>query len=75
MNKNEIYNELMDRIRCDLDHFNGDLPRDYAIAWRAYFAALLEWDILSVPHYDSLGSMLPRITDDPVEAILLGREC
>ncbi len=74
MNKNEVSSELMERLRSDLDYFNGNLPRDYAIAWRAYFAALLEWGILSVQDHNILGSLLPQITDDPVEMILLGRE-
>jgi len=74
LNNHEIHAELTYRLQCDIDHFQGQLPRDYAIAWRAYFAALLEWGILDVSTHHTLWSLLPDIKDDPVLFILLGRE-
>ncbi|PKO22890.1 MAG: hypothetical protein CVU38_06920 [Chloroflexi bacterium HGW-Chloroflexi-1] len=74
MDLKDIQSELIYRLQCDLNYFDGRLPRDYAIAWRAYFAALLEWGVISVSVHYALGSLLPEIEDDPVEMIMLGRE-
>ena len=74
MDTDTIKTNLLDRLQSDLDHFQGKLPRDYAIAWRAYFAALLEWGILDVATHRILWSLLPDIENDPVMFILLGRE-
>lgn len=43
-----------------------------AIAWSAYLAALIEWDLLSVDDHQRLQSLLPPIENDPATAILLG---
>ena len=66
--------ELIDRIRGDIDHFGGTLPEQFAIAWRAYLAGLLEWGVLDIPAYDSLTKLLPNVPDDPAVAILRGRD-
>lgn len=69
-----IKEELIDRLENDLHYFDQMLPRENAIAWRAYFAALLEWNVIDVATHDALWAMLPVIENDPVEAILLGRD-
>ena len=75
MNRQEARcNEISLRIRADLTHFNGVMPERNTIAWRAYLAALLEWDVIGLEHYDGLVALLPTIGDDPAQAILLGRD-
>ena len=69
-----IVDELEMRIRNDSAHFHGVMPRDFAIAWRAYLAALMEWNVLSLGDYDRLLKMLPDVPDDPAVAILFGRD-
>ncbi len=66
--------ELAGRIRDDLAYFNGKMPERNAIAWRAYLAALLEWNLMTIADHDQLVRLLPDINDDPVVAILLGRD-
>ena len=40
--------ELAGEVRRVGVDTRGELPRDYAIAWRAYLAGLLEWGVLDV---------------------------
>ena len=62
------------RLRREIASFSGVLPQDAAIAWRAYLAASLEWGVISVPGHRRLWDLLPTIPDDPVAAILSGRD-
>jgi hypothetical protein len=66
--------ELAARIHADATHFAGELPRDYAIAWRAYLAGLLEWGVLDVASHTALVGLIPPVDDDPAVTILLGRD-
>jgi hypothetical protein len=66
--------ELEARIRADLVHFHQALPERHAIAWRAYLAALLEWQVLEVAAYDRLVTLLPEVPDDPTVQLMLGRD-
>lgn len=68
-----IYASIAERIALDRKHFDDTLPRETAIAWRAYSAALLEWGALTVMHYDKLVKLLPKVDDDPTDSIMLGR--
>jgi hypothetical protein len=74
MNAQEIGSELEYRIHKDIEHFGGNLPERFAIAWRAYLAGLLEWGVVDIPTYDTLLSTIPSVADDPAVAILRGRE-
>jgi len=74
MSQDDIADELGFRIQGDLEHFHRALPERTAIAWRAYLAAVLEWGVLDVSHYDRLVALLPAVTDDPAVAILKGRD-
>jgi hypothetical protein len=65
--------ELTHRIDADVVHFGGTLPERTAIAWRAYLAAMLEWDVIPVADYDALVARIPPVDDDPAVAILRGR--
>ena len=64
---------LLYRLDADVCHYNGALPERVAIAWRGYFAGLLEWALISVPEHDVFLSKLPLIEDDPVNDIMDGR--
>lgn len=66
--------DLMHRLEQDRVACGGRLPENHVIAWRAYFAALLEWGVIPVQDYDALRAPLPPVEDDPASAILLGRE-
>ncbi len=66
--------ELRQRIKKDIAHFQGQLPERYAIAWGGYLAALLEWSVIDIPTYDDLSSLLPQVGDDPAAEILRGRD-
>jgi hypothetical protein len=66
--------ELEGRIRADLTHFQQALPEKHAIAWRAYLAALLEWQVLELAAYDRLIARLPEVPDDPTVQLMLGRD-
>lgn len=70
----EIALELKVRIQGEIDHFGGNLPERFAIAWRAYLAGLLEWNVIDTPEYDELITLVPSVDDDPAVAILRGRD-
>jgi hypothetical protein len=69
--------ELRERVRKSLEFYGGSLPRDASLAWDGYFAALIEWGLISVSDHAMLIDLLPRDAmpkgnDDPVMHILLG---
>ncbi|HEU4730061.1 MAG TPA: hypothetical protein VFT22_19320 [Kofleriaceae bacterium] len=70
----DIVAELSHRIQADIDHFGGTMPERSAVAWRGYLAAMLEWNLIPVAHYDQLLAKIPEIMDDPAIAILRGRD-
>jgi hypothetical protein len=70
----DIASELEYRIQADIEHFSGILPERNAIAWRAYLAALLEWNMIGPAEFDKLRGLVPPVEDDPALAILRGRE-
>lgn len=61
------------RIQDELDHFSGEMPERVAICWDGYLAALLEWGLISAADHACLIGMLPKVSDNPVMAIFLGR--
>ncbi len=67
------FEELRRRIQREIDHFGGKLPERTALVWDGYFAALMEWGLISVSEHECLCKMLPTIKDNPVKTILLGR--
>lgn len=70
----DIGEEIAYRIQADAIHFGGVLTEKYAIAWRGYLAAMLEWNLISNLQYESLLAHIPPIEDDPAVAILRGRD-
>ena len=73
MTSNPTFEELQSRIQSELDHFDGDLPERIALVWYGYFAALLEWGLITPSEHQALATMLPTISDNPVMAVFLGR--
>lgn len=65
--------ELKDRLQQELTYYGGVIPERVAIAWDGYFAALLEWNLISPAEHHVVSEMLPEIPDNPVIAIFLGR--
>ena len=64
--------ELQARIRDTVAYYRGQLPNEAALVWSGYFAALLEWGLISVRDHKALVDMLPRVADDPVMGVFLG---
>lgn len=64
--------ELQTRVRAAVAYFGGELSRDASLVWAGYFAALLEWRMISVSDHKALVDMLPRIANDPVMGVFLG---
>jgi hypothetical protein len=71
---NDVSAELSHRIQADLDHFDGTLPENFAISWRGYLAAMLEWNLISPEQYDALLAPIPPVHNDPAITILRGRD-
>lgn len=55
--------ELRERIAAGAVSYGGTRPREAAIAWEAYLAGLIEWDVLSVGEHERLCALLPPIED------------
>jgi hypothetical protein len=66
--------ELQGRVSQSIAYHGGSLPKDTALVWGGYFAALLEWDLISVSGHEVLTKMLPPIEGDPVVRVFLGWE-
>jgi hypothetical protein len=66
--------ELQDRVRQSITYYDGSLPKDAALVWDGYFAALLEWGLISVSDHEALLSMIPEVPDNPVVRVFLGWE-
>jgi len=52
----EIAEELASGIKADVQHFKGNLPERYSIAWRGYLAGLYEWNVIEFGYYRSLSN-------------------
>jgi hypothetical protein len=74
MNERPTREELQERIEGEIAHFGGAMPERVALVWDGYFAALLEWNLITPADHRALSSLLPAIPDNPVTAIFLGRE-
>jgi hypothetical protein len=73
MAQRPTFEELRHRLQQEIAHFGGRLPERNALAWDGYFAALIEWGLISVEDHKRICDMLPKIADNPVMAIFLGR--
>jgi hypothetical protein len=66
--------ELQDRVRQSAAYYGGSLTTEAGLVWDGYFAALLEWRLISVRDHEALVKMLPQIPDNPVIRVFLGWE-
>jgi hypothetical protein len=64
--------ELEDRVRESMAYYSGALPQEAALVWDGYFAALLEWGLISVGDHAQLIDMLPEVPNNPVVPLFLG---
>ena len=72
MTEKPTFAEMEKRIRRAVSEHGGSLPREHAIVWSGYLAALIEWGLISVDEHSRLTGLLPEVADDPVMKILLG---
>ena len=70
----DVASEIAYRIQADIDHFGGTMPERTALAWRGYLAAMPEWNLIPLSHYEQLLAKIPDVGDDPSVAILRGRD-
>lgn len=66
------FEELRDRVVEGKDACKGTIGREVALVWEGYFAALIEWGLLSVEDHQKLSKLLPETQDSPVMGIYLG---
>jgi hypothetical protein len=66
--------EMLERLSACARHYGGTISRDAAIVWDGYFAALLEWGLISPGDHSVLSNLLPKIPDNPVLGVFLGFE-
>ena len=74
MTAEEMTKDIEGRILADINHFEGDLPERYSIAWNGYIASLYEFSIIGQEHYAKLSKLLPKVEPpDPILDIFEGR--
>jgi hypothetical protein len=66
--------EMRTRLQEEIQHFGGVMPERVALVWHGYLAALIEWGLITINEHAQLTEMLPKIPDNPVMAVFLGRE-
>ncbi len=66
--------EMRERLAECARHYGGSISRDAALVWDGYFAALLEWGLISPAEHAELLGLLPRMDDSPVMGVFLGWE-
>lgn len=74
MAERALIDEIARRIERERGHSGGHIPERVALVWYGYLAGLIEWGMISVAEHAELSNLLPQIADNPVMAVLLGRE-
>ena len=64
--------ELRARIEEIADFHGGVLPREDALSWAGYAAALLEWSLIDAEDHGRLQDLLGAESAGPTLAIFLG---
>ena len=72
MAERPTYRELEDRVAQSAAAHGGVVPPDVGLVWDGYFAALLEWGLITPDEHSRLSDLLPRIPDNPVLGVFLG---
>jgi len=65
---------LRDKLTEEVERHGGRLPERIAFVWYGYLAALLLYDLISLKEYSDLCDLLPRIEDNPVGTMFIGRQ-
>ena len=52
--------EMKERLAECARHCGGAIPRDAALVWDGYFAALIEWGLISPAEHAELLGLLPE---------------
>jgi hypothetical protein len=66
--------EMRERVAECARHYGGAVPREAALVWDGYFAALIEWGLISPAEHAELHDLLPELPDNPVMGVFLGWE-
>jgi hypothetical protein len=66
--------EMQERLAGCAQHHGGAVPRDAALVWDGYFAALIEWGLISPAEHAELLTLLPEMPDSRVMGLFLGWE-
>jgi hypothetical protein len=66
--------ELRARIEEISDFHGGVMPRDDALSWAGYVAALLEWSLIDAEDHGRSQELLGAESAGPTLAIFLGPE-
>ena len=66
--------EMRERLAECARHYGGAIPRDAALVWDGYFAALLEWGLISPVEHAELLGLFPARRRSPVLGVFLGWE-
>jgi len=66
--------ETRERLADCARHYGGTISRDAGLVWDGYFAALIEWGLISPSEHAELCELLPRTPDNPVLGVFLGWE-
>jgi hypothetical protein len=74
MDNRDRTDELRERILDSVRAYGRPLPREMALAWHGYLAAVLEWGIVSPSQHQELTGMLPEPPGSFVTRIFLGWE-
>jgi hypothetical protein len=74
MAKRPTVAEMRERLAECARHYGGVIPRDAALVWEGYFAALIEWGLISPAEHAELLGLLPGVPDSPVMGVYLGWE-
>lgn len=68
--------QMKEPLDCIEPRIRRDMRRSFderdVVAWRAYLAGLLEWQVLDFNAYEELLELLPSVRDDPARNILRG---
>ena len=66
------FDDLAGRIAASAMTNGGVIPKDVALVWDGYLAALIEWGLITVDEHFRLVDLLPSIPDSPVIGVFLG---
>lgn len=64
--------ELRERLADCARHHGGAISPEAALVWDGYFAALIEWGLLSPAEHAELVALLPARPLHPVLGVFLG---